>query len=315
MSVLAEPHFHNEEAAYAWVEARVWPYGPVCPRCNGSDRISKMQGKSTRIGTYKCYACRKPFTVKVGTIFEDSHLPMHLWVQAIHLLCSSKKGISTNQLHRTLKVTLRTAWHLSHRIREAMRSGSLATPMGGEGAILEADETFIGKKDGVKKPKNARSYHHKQAALSLVERGGEIRSFVIDKADSANIKPIIDANLAKESRLMTDQASYYIKLGGEFAGHESVDHSKEEWVRGDAHTNTLEGYFSIFKRGMKGVYQHCSERHLHRYLAEFDYRYNNRIARGVDDVARVEKVLQTVKGRRLTYRTTDRKVNEAGAEA
>jgi transposase-like protein len=184
MSVLSEPHFHNEEAAYAWVEARVWPDGPVCPRCNGSDRVGKLTGKSTRIGTYKCYACRKPFTVKVGTIFEDSHLPMHLWVQAIHLLCSSRKGISSNQLHRTLKVTLRTAWHLSHRIREAMRSGSFAAPMGGEGSIVEADETFIGKKEGVVEPKNARGYAHKQVALSLVERGGDVRSFCIDKADS-----------------------------------------------------------------------------------------------------------------------------------
>ena len=195
---------------------------------------------------------------------------------------------------------------MSHRVREAMRTGSLATPMGGEGSILEVDETFIGKKDGVKKPKNARSYHHKQAALSLVERGGEVRSFVIDKADSANIKPIVDVNLANESRLMTDQASYYTKLGGEFAGHESVDHSKEEWVRGDAHTNTLEGYFSIFKRGMKGVYQHCAEKHLHRYLAEFDFRYNNRIATGVHDEERAEKALKGFKGKRLTYDQSNR---------
>ncbi len=171
----------------------------------------------------------------------------------------------------------------------------------GEGAILEADETFIGKKDGVVKPKTARGYAHKQAALALVERGGDVRSFVIDKADIANIKPIIDKNLAKESRLMTDQAGYYIALGKEFAGHESVDHSKEEWVRGDCHTNTLEGYFSIFKRGMKGVYQHCAEKHLHRYLAEFDFRYNNRIAKGVHDEERAEKALNGFKGKRLTY--------------
>lgn len=190
---------------------------------------------------------------------------------------------------------------MSHRIREAMRTGSLATPMGGEGAILEADETFIGKKDGVVKSRTARGYAHKQAALSLVERGGNVRSFVIDKADSANIKPIIDANLAKESRLMTDQAAYYIGLGKEFEGHESVDHSKEEWVRGDCHTNTLEGYFSIFKRGMKGVYQHCSERHLHRYLAEFDFRYNNRVARGVNDEERAELALRGIQRKRLRY--------------
>ncbi len=301
MSALSAAHFHDEAAAYAWVEAHVWPNGPVCPKCGAGDRIGKMGGKSTRIGTYKCYACRKPFTVKVNTIFEDSHVALHIWLQAIYLMCSSKKGVSSNQLHRTLGVTLKTAWFMSHRIREAMRSGGF-TMMGGEGAILEADETFIGKKDGVVKPKNARGYAHKQVALSLVERGGEVRSFCIGKADTANIKPIIDANLAKESRLMTDQAGYYIALGKEFAGHESVDHSKEEWVRGDCYTNTLEGYFSIFKRGMKGVYQHCAERHLHRYLAEFDFRYNNRIRLGVDDAARASKAILGIKGKRLMYR-------------
>jgi transposase-like protein len=305
MSLLSQDHLHNEEAAYAWVEARLWPNGPVCPHCKGTERISKMQGKATRIGLYKCYACRKQFNVKVGTIFEKSHVHMRIWLQAFYLLAGSKKGISSNQLHRTLGVTLQTAWFMGHRIREAMRSGSLATPMGGEGKIVESDETFIGKKDGVVKPKNARGYAHKQAALSLVERGGDVRSFRIDKADSANIKPIVDANLSKESRLMTDQASYYIALGKEFAGHESVDHSKEEWVRGDCYTNTLEGYFSIFKRGMKGVYQHCAERHLHRYLAEFDFRYNNRIARGVDDEARAAKMVKGAAGKRLTYRTPD----------
>jgi transposase-like protein len=306
-SIFSEPHFNDEAAAYAFVEARLWANGRVCPHCGVVDRSGALKGKTNRIGLYKCYACRKPFTVKVGTIFEASHIQMRDWLTAIHLLCSSKKGISSNQLHRTLGITLKTAWFMSHRIREAFRAGSLS-PMGGEGAILEADETFIGKKDGVKKPKNARSYHHKQAALSLVERGGEVRSFVIDKANADNIKPIVDANLAKESRLMTDQASYYIKLGGEFAGHESVDHSKEEWVRGDAHTNTLEGYFSVFKRGMKGVYQHCDERHLHRYLAEFDFRYNNRVANGVDDNVRAIRALDGVKGKRLTYKSTDQRL-------
>lgn len=311
MSILSDIQFHNEAAAYEWVEARLWPNGPQCPRCKGTERVGKLQGKSTRAGVYKCYACKKPFTVKVGTIFEDSHVKLHIWLQAIHLVCSSKKGISANQLHRTLKVTLKTAWFMGHRIREAMRNGSLAAPMGGEGFIVEADETFIGKKDGEVKPKGARGYAHKQAALALVERGGDVRSFVIDKANTTNIKPIIDANLSKESRLMTDQAAYYVKIGNEFVGHESVDHSKEEYVRGDCHTNTLEGYFSIFKRGMKGVYQHCAERHLHRYLAEFDFRYNNRVARGVHDEQRAEKALLGVKGKRLTYKAADRKEADA----
>jgi len=301
MSALSAAHFHDEEAAYAFVEARVWPNGPVCPKCGGGDRIGKMQGKSTRIGTYKCYACRKPFTVKVGTIFESSHVELHIWLQAIYLIASSKKGISSNQLHRTLGVTLKTAWFMSHRIREAMRSGDLS-PMGGAGGIVEADETFIGKKDGATKHPNARGYAHKQAVLSLVERGGEVRSFQIDKASTANIKPIVDANIAKESMLMTDEATYYGPIGKGFKHHFTVEHGKEEYVRGSVHTNTLEGYFSIFKRGMKGVYQHCSEKHLHRYLAEFDFRYNNRVAKGVHDEARATKALLGVSGKRLKYR-------------
>jgi transposase-like protein len=302
MSALNAEHFHDEEAAYAWVEAHVWPNGPVCPKCGGGDRVGKMGGKSTRIGTYKCYACRKPFTVKVGTIFEDSHVALHIWLQAIYLMCSSKKGISSNQLHRTLGVTLKTAWFMSHRIREAMRSGGLA-PMGGAGEIVEADETFIGKKEGTQKHPTARGYAHKRAVLSLVHRGsGEVRSFHVDNANAANVYPIIDKNLSFESTLMTDEASLYKTIGRSFEDHQSVEHGKDEYVRGDCHTNTLEGYFSIFKRGMKGVYQHCAEKHLHRYLAEFDFRYNNRIARGVDDGARASKAILGIKGKRLMYR-------------
>ena len=304
MSLLNQEHLQDEEAAYAWVEACVWPNGPVCPHCGEKERVSKMQGKATRKGLYKCYACRKQFNVKIGTIFEASHVPMHIWLQAFYLIASSKKGISSNQLHRTLGVTLKTAWFMGHRIREAMRTGSLAAPLGGEGKIVEVDETFIGKKDTYAKRKNSRSYHHKQAALSLVERGGDVRSFKIDMVSIDKIKPIVDANLSKESRLMTDQAAYYKKIGQEFAGHEAVDHSKEEWKRGDCHTNTLEGYFSVFRRGMKGVYQHCDEKHLHRYLAEFDFRYNNRVARGVNDEQRASKMVEGVVGKRLTYRTT-----------
>ncbi len=299
--VLSHKRFQDEEAAYEWVEAHLWPNGPVCPRCEGMDRIRKLQGKSTRIGTYYCNACRKPFTVKIGTVFEDSHIPLRLWLQAIALLCSSKKGISSNQLHRMLGITLKSAWFMSHRIREAMRTGGLA-PMGGPGAIVEADETFIGKKEGAVKHPNARGYAHKQAALALVERGGDVRSFVIDKADTANIKPIVDANLRKESMLMTDEAALYGKIGAEFKHHFTVEHGAGEYVRGSVHTNTLEGYFSIFKRGMKGTYQHCAEIHLHRYLAEFDFRYNNRIARGVDDQKRAEVALRGVVGKRLYYR-------------
>jgi transposase-like protein len=307
MSLLSQDHLQNEEAAYAWVEARIWPEGAVCPHCGSKERISKMGGKATRFGAYKCYACRKQFTVKVGTIFESSHVKMHIWLQAFYLIAGSKKGISSNQLHRTLGVTLKTAWFMGHRIREAMRNGSLAVPsepMGGEGKIVEADETYIGKKASMPKPEGARGYAHKRAVLSLVERGGEVRSFHVDNANAANVYPIIDKNLNFESTLMTDEASLYKTIGRSFADHQAVEHGKGEYVRGDCHTNTLEGYFSIFKRGMKGVYQHCDERHLHRYLAEFDFRYNNRIARGVDDAARAAKMIDGVKGKRLTYRTT-----------
>ncbi len=308
MSILSAEHFHNEEAAYAWVEARVWPNGPVCPHCAETERVGKLKGKSTRIGVHKCYKCRKPFTVKVGTIFEDSHIPLRFWLQAIHLIASSKKGISSNQIHRTLKVTLKSAWFLGHRIREAMRAGSFAAPMGGAGGsgIVEADETFIGRKKGVPVKRGA---GHKHAVLSLVERGGNVRSVHVENVRAETLVPIVNENIAKEARVMTDDAAtYYQKLEG-FAGHDTVNHSAEEYVRYEngvaIHTNTVEGYFSIFKRGMKGVYQHCSEKHLHRYLAEFDFRYNNRVARGIDDEQRAANLLEGVKGKRLTYRTTD----------
>lgn len=303
MSILSADHFHNEEAAYAWVEARVWPNGPVCPHCGETERIGKLKGKSTRIGVHKCYKCRRPFTVKVGTIFEDSHIPLRFWLQAIHLIASSKKGISANQLHRTLGVTLKSAWFLGHRVREAMRVGSFAAPLGGNGSsgVVEADETFIGKKKGVKKPKGGTG--HKHAVLSLVERGGDVRSVHVPDVTARTVVPIVNDNIAREARVMTDNAAtYYNKL--EAASHEAVNHADGEYVRGDVHTNTVEGYFSIFKRGMKGVYQHCGERHLHRYLAEFDFRYNNRVGRGIGDAERADRILVGVVGKRLTYRTT-----------
>jgi hypothetical protein len=266
-----------------------------------------MKGKSTRIGSYKCYACRSKFTVKVGTIFEDSHSPMRFWLQAIYLMASSKKGISSNQLHRSMGISLRSAWFMSHRIREAMRSGGLAPPMGSAGTsgIVEADETFIGRKKGVPKPKGG--YRHKNAVLSLVERGGQVRSVHVPDVTAATLVPIVNANIAKEARVMTDDAAtYYNKLDG-FAGHDTVNHSAKEYVRYDdtpvaIHTNTAESYFSVFKRGMRGVYQHCDEKHLHRYLAEFDFRHNNRVAFGVHDKERAEKILRGATGKRLTYR-------------
>ena len=299
-SVLNAKAVQDEKAAYAWVEAQVWPNGPICPHCGGVERISLMKGKSTRIGTYKCYQCRKPFTVKVGTVFESSHIPMRIWLQAMILMTSSKKGISSNQLHRVLGVSLKSAWFMSHRIREAMRVVGLE-PLGGSGKVVEVDETFYGRVKG--EPKR-RGTGHKHVVLSLIERGGSARSFHVEGTRMVDINPVIRANLARESHMMTDEAQYYNEIGREMAQHEVVKHREEEYVRGDVHTNTAEGFFSIFKRGMHGVYQHCSEKHLHRYLAEFDFRYSNRVALGVNDGERAARAVKGIVGKRLTYKTS-----------
>jgi transposase-like protein len=307
-SILSAAYFHNEEAAYAFVEARLWPRGPVCPHCGGVERNKLMKGKTTRIGAYKCYDCRKPFTVKIGTLFEASHIRMNVWLQAIFLVASSKKGVSSNQLHRTLGISLKTAWFLSHRIREAMRSGDFA-PFGAGGGAVEVDETFIGR-DKTKKPdgvKKGRGFEHKNKVLALIDRNsGKARSMVVDNLRVKTLLPILQANIAPDAKVMTDEAGYYIGLRKHFE-HGFVRHSAGEYVsRADRsiHTNTIEGFFSVFKRGMKGIYQHCGHNHLHRYLAEFDFRYNNRKALGVDDQDRAERLLQGVKGKRLTYQTT-----------
>lgn len=303
MSVLSRPEFHDEQAAYDYVEARIWPQGATCPKCGERERVSKMGGKSTRIGAYKCYKCRKPFTVKVGTIFESSHVSMCLWLQAIYLMCASKKGISSNQLHRTLGVTLKTAWFMSHRIREAMRSDG-TVQFGSGGGVVEVDETFIGTK--FKKRKTARGYAHKNAMLSLVDRTtGQSKSFVVKDVTKATLLPILRENIAKEATVYTDEAKQYTFLGREFAAHDFTTHSKGEYGRGVVHTNTIEGYFSIFKRGMKGVYQHCNKKHLHRYAAEFEFRYNNRVANGLNDTDRADSALEGIVGKRLTYRRTN----------
>ena len=308
-SILSAPYFHNEEAAYEFVEARIWPNGPICVHCGCFQRVSKMRGKSTRIGTYKCYDCRKPFTVKVGTIFESSHVPLRLWLQAIFLVASSKKGISANQLHRTLGVTLKTAWFMGHRIREAMKDNGLEV-FGRGGGTVEVDETFIGN-DRTVKPKGekkGRGFHHKNKVLSLVDRNtGKSRSMVVDNLKASTLMPILQANIAKEAHIMSDEARYYLDARAYFAGHKYVQHQIGEYVSkkdSTIHTNTIEGFFSVFKRGMKGVYQHCGHNHLHRYLAEFDFRYSNRKALGIEDSERAEKLLMGVVGKRLTYQTT-----------
>jgi transposase-like protein len=307
MSALSAPHFHNEEAAYAYVEARIWPEGPVCPHCGGVERIGKMGGKSTRVGTYKCYQCRKPFTVKIGTIFEASHVPMRLWLQAMYLIAGSKKGISSNQLHRILGVTLKTAWFMSHRIREAM-SESNGNLFGAGGGIVEADETFIGREPGVKQPKGG--YKHKMKVLSLLDRDtGARRSFVVNGVTIADVTPILQANLAREAHLITDDAGQYRFMSKHFASHRTTPHMKGVYVdptNPEVHSNTIEGSFSIFKRGMRGIYQHCQKKHLHRYLAEFDFRYTHRVATGCNDGDRADAMLKGAVGKRLTYETTAR---------
>ena len=302
MSNLSASHFHDEEKSYEYVEARLWPNGPVCPHCGGVEKVGKLQGKTTRPGLWKCYQCRKPFTVKIGTIFEDSKVPMRLWLQAMYLIAGSKKGISSNQLHRILGVTLKTAWFMSHRIREAMRVDGL-DQFGGGGGMVEVDETFIGREEG---REVRQSYHHKMKVLSLVDRAsGQARSFVIERVSVDQIGPIVIENVSREAKLMTDEHGVYRFLAARFfGGHDVVNHRASEYVRGDAHTNTIEGFFSIFKRGMKGVYQHCQKKHLHRYLAEFDFRYSNRAALGYNDTDRADALLMGVAGKRLTYETT-----------
>ncbi len=296
MSKLSAPHFTNEDAAREYLENLRWPHGPVCAHCGSVGKAYTTK----RPGKYRCAEkeCRKDFSVKVGTVFEDSKIPLHKWLLAAYLLCSSKKGMSSHQLHRTLEITYKSAWFMTHRIREAMRTGTFS-PIGGSGKTVEVDETFIGRKAGRKKDQG---YEHKRAVLSLVERNGEVRSFHIDRATVANVTPIIRKNVSRESTMMTDESGIYIKLGREFAAHGTVNHRQDEYVNGDAYTNTVEGFFSIFKRGFKGVYQHCGESHLHRYLAEYDFRYNNRERLGVDDARRADIALLGIEGKRLTYR-------------
>lgn len=313
MSVLSAPHFHNEQAAYDYVESRLWPDGPFCPHCGECERIGRLAGKSTRIGVRKCYSCRKPFTVKVGTVFEDSHVPMRHWLQAMFLMASSKKGISANQLQRTLGCTIKTAWFIEHRIREAMATGDIE-PFGSDGTPVEADETFIGIKPGA--TRKAGGHGHMNTVLTMVDRAtGRAKSEVVANTSTWAVGPVLQANISPNARLMTDEGRQFVRHGRGFASHETVNHRANIYVRGDdptIHTNTVEGTFSVFKRGMRGVYQHCATKHLHRYLAEFDFRYSNRVALGVNDVERADRALKSVRGKRLTYRTVS--AERAGAE-
>ena len=302
MSVLSRPYFHDEEKAFAYLESVLWADGAVCPHCGAVDRLTKVKAnpsKRIRLGLWRCGHCKGQFTVKVGTVFEHARMPLNKMLQAVYLMTSSKKGISAHQLHRVLEVTYKTAWFLAHRIREAMRSGDLA-PFGQDGGAVEVDETYIGKKKDSGNPKGGHA--HKMTVLGLVERNsGKCRMFYVEKAAGSLIQPIVLDNLSREARLMTDEHVMYRRIGRQFAEHGSVRHEVKEYVRGDITTNTVEGCFSIFKRGMKGIYQHCAEKHLHRYLAEFEFRYSNREATGCNDTDRIGNALRGVVGKRLTY--------------
>jgi transposase-like protein len=284
-SILSQPYFHNEEAAYEFVEGRLWPNGPVCPHCGEIGRAGRLQGNSTRIGTWKCYGCRKPFTVKVNTIFEKSHIKMNLWLQAIHLVASSKKGISANQLHRILGVTLKSAWFMGHRIRAAMNDGGIGT-LGGGGSIVEADEVYLVPKKG-EKVKNAG--HHRAKVVSLVSREGKTRSFHVANVDGDNLRDVLLNNIDPDTHLMTDGAGHYRKIGKEFAAHEWTAHTQGEYAKPSkkvkgrtVHSNTAESYFAILKRGIVGTYHHVSEAHLQRYVDEFDFRFSSSQIHGGD---------------------------------
>ncbi len=306
--VFNAPHFQSEEAARALVETIRWPNGPVCGHCGETTR----KYATSRPGRWRCGnpECRKDYSVTTGMVMESSHVKLHLWLQAFHLAASSKKGFSAHQLHRTLGITYKSAWFMHHRIMEAMREGGLdLPPMGGAGRVVEADETYYGPvetpatktKRGTPFLKSGKTAN-KRAIVSLVERGGKVRSFHIPRADKATVRKIVMDNIHHESRLHTDESNLYFGADGIFASHETVKHSAKEYARGDVNTNSAEGYFSIFKRGMRGVYQHCDEKHLHRYLAEFDFRYNRRTALGFNDEMRTHAAVKGAVGKRLTYK-------------
>jgi hypothetical protein len=311
-SALENPIFADAAKARNWLEKLLWNDGRVCGYCGVIDEATALP---SRPGYYQCNAkgCRKQFTVQVGTVFERSHIPLNKWLMAAFLICSSKKGISAHQMHRMLGVTYKSAWFMMHRLREAMKAGN--TPLGGEGMVIEADETYMGKRDG--KPSKPDSFvsgfgwvkHPKiqtqRKIVALVERGGAVRSVVVNNVDKATIRKVLEKNADKRSVLMTDEAPVYGAIGAHFADHQTVNHGQFEYARAAVSTNTIEGVFSIFKRGMVGTYQHCSEAHLHRYLAEFDFRYSNRAALEIDDVQRTKNVLAGIVGKRLTYRRTN----------
>jgi transposase-like protein len=298
---LGNPVFQDETKAREWLEGELWPHGPVCPHCGVVDCAYTVRSDTARPGVYVCKACEKQFTVTVGTLFERSHVPLNKWLMAVFLMSASKKGMSAHQLHRMLGVSYKTAWFMAHRIREAMREGKFPGPLGGQNKVVEADETYVGGKAKNRKGK----IPPKEAVFALVERGAKVRSRHVADVTGATLRDTMVEQIDKASYIMTDDAPRYGNVGDDFSGHGTVNHSAEEYVRAYFwHTNTVEGYFSILKRGIVGTYHHVSAAHLHRYLSEFDFRYNQRSALGVDDKERAAKAVRGIVGKRLTYRRT-----------
>jgi len=327
MSDLLNPIFQDENAAREWLEARIWANGRFCPHCGAVDQSTLLQRgtkprkdqpdqkRPHRAGLYQCNSCRQPFTVTVGTLYERSHIKLNKWLAATHLMMASKKGMSALQISRMLGISYKSAWFMCHRIRESLRETKLATPLGGQNKVVEADETYIGGKEAnkhhSKRQHRGRGPVGKEPVVSLVERDGRVRSQHMPEVTSKNLKLALLTQVHQKSYLMTDESGVYTAAGREFSGHGTVNHSIEEYVRGGFwHTNTVEGYFSILKRGFVGTYHHVSQQHLKRYLAEFDYRYNERVSLGVNDRDRMAKSVSGIVGKRLTYRRTNQPQDE-----
>ncbi len=308
---LTDPIFHDQDAARAWFETSRWPASPVCPHC-GSASVLRMEGMAHRAGLFHCRDCRGQFTVMTGSVMERSHVPLSKWALAFHLMGASKKGVSAHQLHRSLKVAYNTAWFMAHRIREAMADPA-STPIGGEGKIVEADEAYHGKKEipTPSRHRRGRPYIKKGKAaakrpiFALVERGGEARAVHMPIVTAKNIRAVLVKHADRKSRLHTDESNLYPRVGAEFATHETVNHGAKEYARGDVTTNSVEGFFGVFKRGMIGVYQHCGEQHFQRYLDEFTFRYNNRSRLGIEDAERAVIAVKGAEGKRLTWLRID----------
>ena len=297
---IAAPIFHDEAKATAHLEASRWPDGVFCPHC-GSTRVRRMEGK-TQAGMFLCNDCRDKFTVRTGSVMERSHIPLHKWLLATHIMAASKKGMSASQMARMIGVTYKTAWFLCHRIREAMDGATDTGPLGGGSGVVEADETYVGGK--------ARNRAHrypapKKAVVALVEREGHVRSFHVANVNAKNVRALLVTNVDRTAHLMTDESPIYKGVGREFGAHYSVNHGAKQFtgLGGYKHSNTAENFFSIFKRGVIGTYHHMSEAHLGRYCKEFDFRYNTRT---ISDTERTDVAILGAIGKRLSYRRIDR---------